>query len=327
MESMTTSAPLLRVSNLSLLYRTPGGTLTAVDEVSFAVQAGEAVGLVGESGAGKSSLALSLVRVLPGNAVLKDGTVELEGNNVSMLREELFRREIRWQKMAMVFQGAVESLNPVVKVGQQVIEPALVHNGASKKAAEAEARRLFDVVNLPSDVFDRYPHELSGGMKQRVSIAMSLILKPKLLILDEPTSALDVTIQAQIMDQLKDLKEEMGLGIIFITHDLALASDICETIGVMYAGRIAEMGPAESILEKPRHPYTQMLLASMPRVHQEERPRFIPGSPPDMREAPAGCRFHPRCPYAFQRCTAEEPHLIGAGPSHQARCWLVEDGA
>ena len=172
MESMTTSAPLLRVSNLSLLYRTPGGTLTAVDEVSFAVQAGEAVGLVGESGAGKSSLALSLVRVLPGNAVLKDGTVELEGNNVSMLREELFRREIRWQKMAMVFQGAVESLNPVVKVGQQVIEPALVHNGASKKAAEAEAHRLFDVVNLPSDVFDRYPHELSGGMKQRVSIAM-----------------------------------------------------------------------------------------------------------------------------------------------------------
>ncbi len=319
-----TSSPLLRVSNISLSYRTQAGDLTAVDDVSFMVDAGEALGLVGESGAGKSSLALTLMRLLPRNATLHGGTMEFDGVSSASYDDDAFRREVRWQKIAMVFQGAMESLNPVVKVGNQVMEPLRAHRQMPRREAASEARRYLELVRLPSEVFQRYPHELSGGMKQRVLIAMSLVLQPKLLILDEPTSALDVTIQAQIMDQLKDLKEQLGLAIIFITHDIALASDICDTIGVMYAGRIAELGPAVSILGKPEHPYTQLLLASMPRLHQEGQPQFIPGNPPDMTATLTGCRFQPRCPYAFQRCLLEEPPLITAGPYHQARCWLVE---
>ncbi|MDO8750547.1 MAG: ABC transporter ATP-binding protein, partial [Dehalococcoidia bacterium] len=192
------------------------------------------------------------------------------------------------------------------------------------KDAAREARRLLEVVRLPLEVYERYPHELSGGMKQRVLIAMALILQPKLLILDEPTSALDVTVQAQIMDQLKELKKALTLTILFITHDIALASDVCDTIGVMYAGQIAELGPAERVLRSPSHPYTRLLLASIPRLHQEEQPGFIPGSPPDMVSLPSGCRFHPRCPFVFQRCIAEEPSLLTVAPEHQARCWLVE---
>ena len=319
-----TTPPLLRVEQLHLSYRTASGVLPAVDGVSFSVQGGEALGLVGESGAGKSSLALALMRVLPRNVAECSGVVKLEGRDCLGLDDETFRREVRWRKMAMVFQGAMESLNPVVRVGEQVIEPLLMLGHGTKKEAVREAYRLLEVVRLPSEVYDRYPHELSGGMKQRVLIAMALVLKPRLLILDEPTSALDVTVQAQIMDQLKELKKELDLTILFITHDIALASDVCDTIGVMYAGQIAELGPSESVLRNPEHPYTQLLLASIPRLHQEERPQFIPGSPPDMLAPPSGCRFHPRCPYAFQRCAAEAPPLLSAGEAHQARCWLVE---
>ncbi len=319
-----TPRAMLRVSDLRLSYGTARGDLPAVDGVSFSIQAGEALGLVGESGAGKSSLALALMRVLPRNVAQHSGTVELEGVDCAGMDDQTFRREIRWSKMAMVFQGAMEALNPVVRVGEQVIEPMLVQGHVAKKEAAQEARRLLDVVRLPSEVYDRYPHELSGGMKQRVLIAMALILKPRVLILDEPTSALDVTVQAQIMDQLKELKKELDLTILFITHDIALASDVCDTIGVMYAGKIAELGPAERVLRSPSHPYTRLLLASIPRLHQDEQPGFIPGSPLDMLSLPSGCRFHPRCPYVFQRCTVEEPHLLPAGQDHQARCWLVE---
>ena len=292
--------------------------------MSFAVDSGEALGLVGESGAGKSSLALALIRVLPRNVARYKGVVELAGSDLGTLDDNTFRREVRWSKIAMVFQGAVESLNPVVRVGEQIIEPLTLHGGVSKKDAVQEAHRLLELVLLPREVYDRYAHELSGGMKQRVLIAMALILKPTLLILDEPTSALDVTVQAQIMDQLKDLKRDLDLTIIFITHDIALASDLCDAIGVMYAGKIVELGPAARVLNNPEHPYTQLLLGSIPRLHQEAQPRFIPGSPPDLTDPPSGCRFHPRCPYAFERCPAEEPLLFTTGPAHQARCWLVE---
>ncbi len=319
-----TSSPMLRVEDLRLSYSTARGDLPAVDGVSFSIQAGEALGLVGESGAGKSSLALALMRVLPRNVAQHSGIVELEGADCAGMDDETFRKQIRWSKMAMVFQGAMESLNPVVRVGEQVIEPMLVQGRGTRKEAALEAHRLLEVVRLPAEAYDRYPHELSGGMKQRVLIAMALILKPKLLILDEPTSALDVTVQAQIMDQLKELKKELGLTILFITHDIALASDVCDTIGVMYAGKIAELGPAERVLRSPSHPYTRLLLASVPRLHQEEQPGFIPGSPPDMVSLGSGCRFHPRCPYVFDRCRVEEPPLIVAAPEHQARCWLGE---
>ena len=315
---------LLRVSDLRLSYRTDRGILPAVDGVSFNVQTGEALGLVGESGAGKSSLALALMRVLPRNVAQSQGTVELEGVDCAALDDETFRREVRWRKIDMVFQGAMEALNPVVRVGEQVIEPLLTQGRGNRKEAAREAHRLLEVVRLPREVYDRYPHELSGGMKQRVLMAMALILQPKLLILDEPTSALDVTVQAQIMDQLKELKKELTLTILFITHDIALASDVCDTIGVMYAGKIAELGPADRVLRGPAHPYTRLLLASVPRLHQQERPGFIPGSPPDMLNLPTGCAFHPRCPFVFQRCIGEAPPLLAAGQNHQARCWLVE---
>ncbi len=318
------NSPMLRVQDLRLSYSTARGELPAVDGVSFSVQAGEALGLVGESGAGKSSLALTLMRVLPRNVAHHSGVVEMEGADCAGMDDETFRQRIRWSKMAMVFQGAMESLNPVVKVGEQVIEPMVVLGHVARKEAAQEARRLLELVRLPSETYDRYPHELSGGMKQRVLIAMALILKPRVLILDEPTSALDVTVQAQIMDQLKDLKRDLGLTILFITHDIALASDLCDTIGVMYAGKMAELGPAERVLRSPSHPYTRLLLASVPRLHQEEQPGFIPGSPPDMLALPLGCRFHPRCPHVFGRCRVEEPPLLAVSQEHHARCWLVE---
>ena len=321
-----TNPPLLRVTDLRLSYATPTGDLPAVDSLSFSVAQGEALGLVGESGAGKSSLALALMRVLPRNVASLQGRVELGDTDCFEMDDDTFRREMRWSRIAMVFQGASESLNPVIRVGDQVEEPLVLQSHVSRQKAATEAKRLLELVRLPTEVYDRYPHELSGGMKQRVLIAMSLILKPQLLILDEPTSALDVTVQAQIMDQLKDLKRDLGLTIIFITHDIALASDLCDSIGVMYAGKLVELGPAEAVLLSPANPYTQLLLASMPSLHREEQPQFIPGSPPDMLSPPSGCSFHPRCPQAFGRCSAGEPPLLTVRPGHEARCWLVEAG-
>ena len=318
------TAPVLSVQDLRVSYRTPAGDLPAVDGVSFTLRAGEALGLVGESGAGKSSMAPALMRLLPRPDVSAlEGQIALEGHDLLAMDAEAFRREVRWRKMAMVFQGAQEAFNPVLRIGDQVSEPMVVLGGVSKAVARQEALRLLEVVRLPAEVLQRYPHELSGGMKQRAVIAMALALKPKLLILDEPTSALDVTIQAQIMDQLKDLKQELGLAMLFITHDIALASDICDTIGVMYAGKLTELGPADAVLTKPQHPYTRLLLASLPRLHQESPPQFIPGSPPDLRMPPSGCRFHPRCPQVFGRCSQEEPPLLAVGQSHHSRCWLA----
>lgn len=321
---MHISEPLLEVRDLKVNYKTPDGVLTAVDAVSLSVAPGESLGIVGESGAGKSSMALALMRVLPNNAAMEATAVELEGLDILNTPENTFRRTVRWQKISMVFQAALESLNPVIKIGDQVTEPLIVHQGAPKNMAKAEVLRLFELVSLPAETFNRYPHELSGGLKQRVLIAMSLVLRPRLLILDEPTSALDVTIQAQIMDQLKDLKKDLNLAIIFVTHDIALASDICDQLAVMYAGRIVETGPTTSILNSPQHPYTQMLLASMPLIKEHIAPQFIPGDPPSFIQPPKGCRFHPRCPYVFKKCTGVEPSLINIPRHGQVRCWLFE---
>ena len=321
---MDISQPLLDVRDLRVNYKTPDGVLSAVDAVSFSVAPGESLGIVGESGAGKSSMALALMRVLPNNATLEASAIELEGLDILNTPENTFRQTVRWQKISMVFQAALESLNPVIKIGEQVTEPLIVHQGTPKNVAKAEVLRLFELVSLPQETFNRYPHELSGGLKQRVLIAMSLVLRPRLLILDEPTSALDVTIQAQIMDQLKDLKKDLNLAIIFVTHDIALASDICDNLAVMYAGRILETGPIYSILKKPHHPYTQMLLASMPLIKENIKPQFIPGDPPSILHPPKGCRFNPRCSHAFEKCTAAEPLLINVPKHGQVRCWLYE---
>jgi len=316
---------LLNVSNLHLYYRTSEGIVPAVDGVSFTIEEGEALGLVGESGAGKSSLALALMRILPRNIAAYDGIIEFEGVNCLKLNDEEFRKRIRWQKIAMVFQGALESLNPVIRVGHQVVEPLLLQSGIDRQQAYAAAQRLLEVVLLPPEVFHRYPHELSGGMKQRAMIAMALILSPKLIILDEPTSALDVMIQAQVMNLLKGLKRELGLSILFISHDVALASDICDTIAVMYAGELIEKGTAEEVLTKPGHPYTQKLLASIPKLRAEVTPEFIPGAPPDMTHLPQGCRFYPRCPRAFEQCRWEHPLPFSLNLRREVRCWLFGD--
>jgi len=314
---------LLDVSDLHMHYATQRDPVRAVDGISFRLEEGHALGIVGESGAGKTSLSLALMRLLPSNATGFRGQVTLAGDNIMELQDEEFRRLIRWRRMSMVFQGAMNSLNPVLKVGHQVAEPFLLENGGRKKLAQERVQQLFELVRLPPEVVDRYPHELSGGMKQRVMIAMSLVLNPSLVILDEPTSALDVSIQAQMMNLLKDLKRDLGIAFIFITHDIALASDLCDSIAVMYAGEIVEIGSAEDVLIRPQHPYTQRLLNSIPRLGSNEAPQFIPGAPPDLTDPPPGCRFHPRCPFAFDPCDRESPPIFTIEEGHEARCWLL----
>jgi oligopeptide/dipeptide ABC transporter ATP-binding protein len=312
---------LLEVRDLRVAYRTATGTVTAVDGVSLEVEGGgHALGVIGESGSGKSSLANAIMRVLPGSAQIT-GSVLFAGRDIGALPEEAFRREIRWTGIAMVFQGAMRSLNPVIRVGDQVAE-RLVLDGMSRRDARRRASGLLDRVGLPSGSADRYPHELSGGMKQRVLIAMALTHEPPLLILDEPTSALDVSVQAQIMNLLKQLGWELGLSMLFITHDLALATDLCDRIAVMYAGQVRELGDASDVLVRPRDPYTAALLATVPTLGGEQRPGFLPGAPPDLRRAPQGCRFQARCALAFDRC-AQPPPLVPVADGHAARCWLA----
>ena len=315
---------LLDIRDLQMHYATEGDPVRAVDGISFQLEEGQALGIVGESGSGKTSLSLALMRLLPRNATGYRGKVILAGLNIMELRDEEFRRLVRWRRMSMVFQGAMNSLNPVLKVGHQVAEPFLVENKGQKMQARERVLQLFDLVRLPEEIVDRYPHELSGGMKQRVMIAMSLILNPSLVILDEPTSALDVSIQAQMMNLLKDLKRDLGISFIFITHDIALASDLCDRIAVMYAGGIVEIGSAEDMLIKPQHPYTQRLLNSIPRLRSSEAPQFIPGAPPDLTDPPPGCRFHPRCPFAFEPCDRKSPPAFTIEEGHEARCWLLD---
>ena len=315
---------LLDVRDLHMYYATQGNPVRAVDGISFQMETGQALGIVGESGSGKTSLTLALMRLLPKNATGYRGQVILAGDNIMEMSDEEFRRLVRWRKLSMVFQGAMSSLNPVLKVGHQVAEPFLVENKGQKKLAQERMLQLFDLVQLPEETVNRYPHELSGGMKQRVMIAMSLVLNPSLVILDEPTSALDVSIQAQMMNLLKNLKRDLGISFIFITHDIALASDLCDRIAVMYAGEIVEIGSADYMLVKPQHPYTQKLLNSIPKLASSEAPQFIPGAPPDPTSPPTGCRFHPRCPFAFEPCGRESPPPFDIEEGHEARCWLLD---
>lgn len=315
--------PLLQIEDLHLHYAAEGRTVRAVDGVSFTIEErGQAVGVVGESGSGKTSLATALMRLLPKNVARFDGGIRLNGEDITALSNEDYRKQIRWQKIAMVFQGAMNVLNPVLKVGAQVAEPLLLDGRMAKKAATKKVDGLLERVGLPAGIASRYPHELSGGQKQRVVIATALVLDPDLLILDEPTSALDVSIQAQIMNLLKDLKEDPGISMIFITHDIGLASDLCDLIAVAYAGQHVEFGTAERVLVNPDHPYTQLLLASLPRLHAAERPLAMPGNPPDLTNIPSGCRFHPRCPYVFDPCLTKVPPELRMADRGHARCWL-----
>jgi len=314
---------LLEVRGLSLHYADRRGDVRAVDGVSFALEGGgQALGIVGESGCGKTSLALAIVRLLPSNIARFEGEIFLEGREIAHLPEPTFRQEIRWRKIALVPQGAMNAFNPVIRVGEQIIEPLLVDKRGDRRSARSRAEALLERVGLPAEVYERFPHELSGGMKQRAMIASALIMSPSLVLMDEPTSALDVSIQAQITNLLKRLKRELQLSIIFITHDIAVASDVCDSLAVMYAGELVEWGSAEQVLITPAHPYTQKLLASIPRLRTPERPQFIPGAPPDLRTPPPGCRFHPRCPHEMTRCRQERPPVFYLQPNRWVRCWL-----
>jgi peptide/nickel transport system ATP-binding protein len=322
---------LLEVKNARLYYTTTKGIVKAVDSVSFELNEGETLAVVGESGSGKSTLAKLLVRVWERNISLVDGEIYLEGKEVLHIPESEFRREVRWKKIAMVPQASMNALNPVIKIGDQMIEPLLLQ-GTGKEEALKMAMDALEAVGLPRDIVNRYPHQLSGGMKQRVIIAMSIMAHPRIVILDEPTSALDVITQANIMNLLKKLKWEFKLSYIFITHDLALASELADAVAIMYAGKIVEIGGAEDIYQNPSHPYTQGLISSVPTLRVDKSLSFIPGEVPSLINPPPGCRFHPRCPYYRDRdylkglCDAKEPPGVKvegkSSRTHLVHCWL-----
>ena len=315
---------ILECINMRLYYSTRKGPVKAVDNVSFSLGKGESLALVGESGCGKSSLAKAIVKLLPRNVDTYKGQVVLEGQDIMKLNVREFRREIRWKKISMVFQGAMNSLNPVLKVGYQVAESLLIHESISKEEAQKRAIEALRLVGIHESFVERYPFELSGGMKQRTVIAMALVANPKIVILDEPTSALDVITQANIMNLLKRLKKELGLTYIFITHDIALSSELADKIAVMYAGEIQEIADAEIFYKKPFHPYSQKLMASVPTLRTEKKLEFIRGAPPSLLSPPPGCRFHPRCPSVFDRCSKENPGVFDLGSEHCVKCWWFE---
>ncbi|MDT7877701.1 MAG: ABC transporter ATP-binding protein [Candidatus Caldarchaeales archaeon] len=314
---------ILRVEELRVYYSTPKGYVRAVDDVSFSLHRGESLAVVGESGSGKTTLGLTLMRALPRNANIVSGRIFLNDEDTLSLSAEEFRKKYSWSVISMVFQGAMNSLNPVLKVGEQVAEPLIYKGGLTREEAKKVAEEFIELVGMPREFYNRYPHELSGGMRQRIVIAMALVMKPQILILDEPTSALDVTIQAQIINLVKDLIDSLKLSVVFITHDVALASDVSDRIAVMYGGQIVELGLLEQVLgDYPIHPYTEKLLASLPRLRGDNVPEFIPGRPPDLASPPPGCRFHPRCPYAFDKCRVEDPPLFRQDSGHLVKCWL-----
>lgn len=318
------SETVLQVKNLKLYYHTSKGAVKALDDVSFDLAAGETLGLVGESGCGKTTMGTGLLRMPTPPGRFEGGQILVEGRDIIPLPEKEIRKDVRWEKVSMVFQGAMNCLTPVYTIGKQMMETLQEHRAMEKAEAQELIKEYLGYVGLPADVTSRYPHELSGGMKQRVVIATALFLKPRLVILDEPTTALDVIVQAQIINLLKKLKKTFDLSFIFITHDLALEAEVSDRICVMYAGKIAELGTNEQIYgEKgPAHPYTERLLAATPRLRRKvESLSFIPGTPPDLIAPPTGCRFHPRCPKAYDRCRAEEPPIREIEPGHFAACW------
>jgi len=314
--------PLLKVEEACLYFRASNGVVKAVDRVSFEMARGRSLAILGESGCGKTSLAKAILRLLPRNVDTYTGQMFLNGMDLMKLSEERFRKEVRWTKIAMVSQAAMNSLNPVLKVGDQVAEPLLLDHRMSKKEALERARQVFRIVGVPEAFLERYAFELSGGMRQRAIIAMALIANPVIVILDEPTSALDVLTQANIMNALKRIKKELGLSYIFITHDIATSSELADEVVCMYAGQLVEHSKAERFYRQPLHPYAQKLMASVPTLRVEKKPEFITGQPPSLLNPPPGCRFAERCPRRFDRCQ-EEPPVFVHGDA-KVKCWLYE---
>jgi peptide/nickel transport system ATP-binding protein len=312
---------LLVAENLSVGYQTQKGYLHAVEGVSFSLGAGKSLGFVGESGCGKTTLGMALMRLLPANGMIRQGGIFFDGEDLLQKSDEEMR-QVRWKKIAMIFQAAMNALNPVHRVIDQIAEAILTHDPlCDKEEAYEQVRGLFQLVGLPQDRMRDYPHQYSGGMKQRAVIAMALACQPKLIIADEPTTALDVLVQDQILQETKNLQKEFGISIIYISHDISVVADVCHDIGIMYAGQLVEYGASEEIFDSPRHPYTKALLSSYPTLTGEKNRLVpIPGETPNLIHPPLGCRFCDRCSRASVSCRTETPVWIEISPRHKVLC-------
>ncbi len=315
----------LEIKNLEVIYTQAKKVVHAVNDVSLSIKKGETLGLVGETGAGKTTIAKAIMRILPDPpAKVPGGEIWLEGEDVLKLEEENMLN-IRGEKVAMIFQDPMTALNPLLTVGDQILEVVMLHNDISKKEGMKKAGDMLEVVGIPRERYNEYPHQFSGGMKQRVVIAMALACNPELLLADEPTTALDVTIQAQVLELIRDLKEKFQTAMLLITHDLGVIAQTCDNVAVIYAGEIVEYAEKTELFDHPRHPYTKGLFASLPSMNKEEkRLKPIPGMPPDPTNLPEGCAFHPRCPYAEKRCKTEKIPMAEAKEGHYCRCIRYE---
>jgi peptide/nickel transport system ATP-binding protein len=324
---MTQRSSGLSVENLHLHFRTRRGVVQAVDGVDLTLASGRTLVIVGESGCGKSSLSRAILRLLPRNVHTYTGSVRLGTTDVMAYTDEVFRREVRWVRIAMVPQAAMNALNPVIKIQEQVAEPLLVH-GATESIDDAidQARRMLRMVGVPQDFADRYPFELSGGMRQRAAIAMALVASPDLVLLDEPTSALDLLTQANIMNVLKTVKQDLNSTFILITHDIATSSELADDAAVMYAGQIVELSTADQFFRDPLHPYSRKLMASVPTLRGKKELQFIPGQPPSLLDPPKGCRFADRCD-CLAHCCKGEPPVFSVRGGRRVKCWLYESEA
>jgi peptide/nickel transport system ATP-binding protein len=319
--------PLLEIQGLVVDYLTPYRVVRAVDEVTLDIRHNEIVGLAGESGCGKSTLAHAVLRLLRPPAEISAGAVMFNGTNILTLDQKQLRA-LRWRDISIVFQSAMNALNPVISVGDQFIDTIRAHQEVSKKAALARARDLMKLVGIDAGRLASFPHELSGGMRQRVVIALALALEPELIIMDEPTTALDVVVQRDILQQIETLQQELGFAVLFITHDLSLLVEFSSRIGIMYAGKLVEFAVAQELFVRPQHPYTAGLMDSFPSLAGAKRAlKGIPGSPPDLGRPPPGCRFSPRCSRAMAVCRSQEPPLIEVGPDHYTACHLWAAGS
>ncbi|QQO08117.1 ABC transporter ATP-binding protein [Breznakiella homolactica] len=314
--------PFLSVDNLVVEYTSEGQTIHAVNHVSFTLERGKTLGLVGETGAGKTTIAKSILRILPDPpAKIKDGAISLEGVNLLELPETAMYK-IRGSRVSMVFQDPMTALNPVMRVGKQIAEVIQLHNNISKAEAVKRAEAMLEMVGIPTERYNEYPHQFSGGMKQRVVIAIALACSPELLIADEPTTALDVTIQAQVLEMISKLKQEKNMALILITHDLGVVAEVCDEVAVVYAGEIVEYGTKEDIFDHPAHPYTRGLFGALPDMDSDtDRLSPITGLPPNPSDLPKGCYFSPRCPLAEEKCLSAHFDLTEYQPGHTYRCW------
>ena len=317
----------LDIKNLSVEYRTSDGITKAINGVDLQIEKGKTLGLVGETGAGKTTTALSILNLIPNPpGVITDGTIVLEGNNVFDYTEKELEG-IRGKQVSMIFQDPMTSLNPVITVGDQIAEVIQLHEDIDKEGAMEKAKEMLEMVGIPGNRAAEYPHQFSGGMKQRVIIAMALVCNPQLLIADEPTTALDVTIQAQVLDLMKKLRDQYNTSMLMITHDLGIVAEICDTVSIMYAGRIVEHGTLEDIFEATAHPYTEGLFGSLPNIqNRTARLKPIPGLMPDPTNLPSGCPFHPRCKYATELCSQRLPKKVQLSDTHSVCCLAYEEG-